>query len=85
MDGGFMQTKLTEEVDTALAENYISVTYYPNSRNKYEINCGVCNKTLYTDKETSERINRSIGQGLETPFLCNDCEQEYDELAYENR
>ena len=76
-----MQTKLKEEIDADRAENYASVTYYINGRNKYEIKCGLCNKTLYTDKETSERIYRSIEQGLDNPFLCNDCEQEFEDLA----
>jgi hypothetical protein len=84
-NGGFMQTKLKEEIDADRAENYASITYYRNGQNKYEINCGLCNTTLYTDKETSERICRSIEQGLDNPFLCNDCEQEFEDLAYKDR
>jgi len=80
-----MQITLKEEIDGDRAENYVSVTYYINDQNKYEINCGVCNKTLYADKETSARIYRSIEQGLDNPFLCNDCDQEFDELAFEHR
>ena len=80
-----MQTKLKEEIDGDRAENYVSVSYYMNGRNKYEINCGTCNKTLYTDKETSERNLRSIVQGLDNPFLCNDCEWEFEDLAYADR
>lgn len=80
-----MQTKLKEEIDADLAENYVSVTDYITGRNKFEINCGICNMTLYTDKETSERIYRSIEQGLDNPFLCNDCEREFEDLAYEDR
>jgi hypothetical protein len=83
--GGFMQTKLKEEIDADRAENYVSVTYYRNGQNKYEINCGLCNKTLYTDKETSERIYRSIEQGLDNPFLCNECEREFEDLANRDR
>lgn len=80
-----MQIILKEELDADLAENYGNVTYYINDQNKYEINCGACNKTLYADKDTSERIYRSIRQGLESPFLCDDCQWEYDELAYADR
>ncbi|CAN5595989.1 hypothetical protein BH24ACI3_BH24ACI3_12860 [soil metagenome] len=80
-----MQVKLRDEIDADFAENYVSVTDYMSGPNKYEINCGICNKTLYADKETSERIFRSIEEGLDNPFLCIDCEKEYDELAFEDR
>lgn len=80
-----MQTKLKEEIDADLAENYVSITDYITKQNRYEISCGECAKTLFADKETSERIYRSIEQGLDNPFLCNDCQQEYEVLAYENR
>ena len=83
--GGSMQTRLKEQIDADLAENYASVTYFMNSRNKYEINCGECNRILYADKETAERITRSIKRGIDNPFLCNDCEQEFDEFACEIR
>ncbi len=80
-----MQTNLKEEIDADLAENYVSITDYITEQNRYEISCGECAKTLFADKETSERIYRSIEQGLDNPFLCNDCQQEYEVLAYENR
>jgi len=80
-----MQPRLKEEIDADLGESYVSITDYITDQNKYEINCGVCCKTLFADKETSESIYRSIEQGLDNPFLCNDCQREYDELAYENR
>ena len=80
-----MQTQLKEEIDADLHENYVSITDNMTSRNRYEINCGECNKTFYADKETSEKIYRSMEQGLDNSFLCTDCQREYDELAYENR
>ncbi len=80
-----MQTTLKEEFDGDRAENYYSITDYVSGRNKYEINCGVCNTTVYADKETSERICRSIEQGLDDSFQCIDCEEEFDKLAFEHR
>ena len=80
-----MKTRLTEEFDADLTENYINITDYVTGRNRYEICCGECNKTLYADKETSESIYRSIEHGLDNPFLCNDCLREKEELAYQNR
>jgi hypothetical protein len=80
-----MQTKLKEEIDADLIENYVSITDYRTDRNRYEVNCSMCNKTLYADQATSEAIYRSIEQGLDNSFLCIDCEREYDELAFMGR
>jgi len=85
MEGGSMQIKLKEEINADLAENHGSITYFVNGASTYEINCGACNKTLYADRKTSEWIHRSIEQGLDNPFLCNDCELEYEDLAHDNR
>lgn len=80
-----MPTRLKEEIDADLDENYDSVTDYKTGQNIYEINCGECCKTFYADRETLESISRAVEEGLDNPFLCHDCQQEYEESAYENR
>jgi len=51
-----MQTGLREQFDTHLAENIVGITDFKTEQNRYEINCGVCNKTFYADRDTSEEI-----------------------------
>lgn len=80
-----MQVKLRDQIDADVIENFVAITDYVTNRNKYEINCGMCFKTLYADRQTSEGIYRSIEQGLDNPFLCDDCQQELEEEAYEYR
>ena len=80
-----MQTKLREEIDADSIESLVSVSDHKIGQNKYEISCGECAKTLYADKETSERIFRSIKQGLDNPFICEDCQEEYEEMAHRDR
>lgn len=80
-----MQTKLREEIDGDLTENYVAITDFKTDQNRYEINCRECNKAFYADSETSDGIYRAIEQGLENPFLCNDCQLDYEESAYEDR
>lgn len=80
-----MQTRLKEEIDGDLAENYVGISDFKTDQNRYEVNCGECCKTFYADKETSQTIYRSIEQGFDNPFLCNDCQREFEESAYENR
>lgn len=78
-----MQAKLREEIDGDLLENYVGITDFKTDENRYEITCATCNKTFYADRETSEGIYRKLEEGLDNPFLCNDCQQDYEESAFE--
>jgi hypothetical protein len=80
-----MKAKLREEIDGDILENYVGITDFKTDENQHEITCGMCNKTFYADRETSEGIYRKLEEGLENPFVCNDCQREYEESAYENR
>ncbi|HSK70403.1 MAG TPA: hypothetical protein VK892_01820 [Pyrinomonadaceae bacterium] len=80
-----MQTRLKEEISADLNESYVGITDFKTGQNQYEINCGVCNKMFYADAETLESINRAVEQGLDNPFLCEECQREYEELAFEER
>lgn len=77
-----MQTALREELDGDLGENYVSISDYKTKQNDQEISCGVCCKTFYADTLAYSNISRAIEHGLDNPFLCDDCQQEYDELAH---
>lgn len=63
--------------------NDVSITDYPTPLNKNIVNCGVCNKVFYADKITYDGITRSIEQGLDNPFVCDGCLEEYELLAFE--
>ena len=80
-----MQTRLREEIDGDLVESYVGVTDFKTDQNQYEINCAVCNKTFYADRDTSEGIYRKLEERLDNPFSCNDCTRNFEESAYENR
>ena len=73
------------EKDADLKENYVGITDFKTDKNQYEISCGDCNKIFYADRETYEGINRAIMQGLDNPFLCQECQEEIEELAYRER
>jgi len=80
-----MQTKLREEIDADLNEDKTGISDYKTRQNQFEINCSVCLKTFYADKETFESLNRAIEQALDNPFLCYECQQDYEESAVEDR
>ena len=50
---------------------------------KHEVRCGMCGKTVCVDEETFQFASEAIEAGLDNPFKCQVCQEEYDELAYE--
>jgi hypothetical protein len=85
LKGGVMQTRLRKEIDGDLNENLVGVTDYKTEQNRFEISCSSCFKTFYADEQIYESIKRSLEQALDNPFLCDDCRQEYEEMAYGER
>jgi hypothetical protein len=58
-------------------------TKYPTGANTREVRCGMCGDLYHVDASTFDQINAAVQQGLDNPFRCQDCEEEYDDLAYE--
>ncbi len=60
---------------------------YTNERelglNQFGIRCGMCGDLYYVDEATKARIAAADETGPDNPFQCEDCETEYDDLAYE--
>jgi hypothetical protein len=63
-------------------ENDFNPTEIPEGRNQFEVHCEVCGGAFFVDERTFEAIAEAIREGLDNPFICLDCQQEYDELAY---
>lgn len=80
-----MQTGTREEIDADLGERYVDISDYRSGTNQHEIDCGTCGKVYYTNNVTHENILRTIEQGLDNPFVCDDCQQEIDAEAYADR
>jgi hypothetical protein len=54
----------------------------PGGRFQHNLNCSICNRSLYVDKQLYDSVVRSIEDGLDNPFLCDECQVEYEELAH---
>ncbi len=52
-------------------------------RNEIEVRCGICARPVYVDEETYRFGSDEIKSGLDNPFRCENCEEDYDDLAYE--
>ena len=58
-------------------------TAFMTERNEHEVRCGMCARPVYVDDETYNFVADAISAGLDNPFLCEVCEEEYDDLVYE--
>lgn len=52
-------------------------------RNQHEVHCGMCGKVTYVDEDTFAFVSDAIKAGLDAPFRCERCKDEYDDLAFE--
>ncbi len=50
---------------------------------QHEVRCGMCARELYVDEEGYRLYMESINSGLDNPFRCEICNEEYDDLVYE--
>ena len=53
-------------------------TSFMTERNEHEVRCGMCARETYVDEETFESGTEAMESGLENPFRCEVCEEEYD-------
>ena len=60
-----------------------SPTTSKTEHNHHEVRCGMCGRTFYVDEETFCFGQDAIRAGLDDPFRCARCKEEYDDLAYE--
>lgn len=75
------------ESESKIISNNVRAVITPTTEklglNQFGIRCSMCGDLYYVDEATFARIAEVVETGLDNPFLCEDCETEYDELAYE--
>lgn len=59
------------------------ISPFPTDTQLHEVRCGMCARELYVDDEGYQRYMEAITSGLDNPFRCETCNEEYDDLAYE--
>ncbi len=58
-------------------------TCFKTERNQREVRCGMCGRIIYVAEETFSFVGEAIAAGLDDPFRCEICEEEYDDLVYD--
>ncbi len=77
--------QLREDKDADRHEFQFSATQFPVGDNQHPVICGTCGETFYADRQMHERTARSIDEGLDNPFECDDCRDETEELAHRDQ
>ncbi len=70
------------ERDADLFEEPIRVSRMTTVDNRFEINCSICNQLFYTDIDSIAQINRAVELGLDNPFVCDGCAENYEMLSH---
>ncbi len=74
--------RIREEFDADLIKTNLP-TEYQTELNHYELLCGVCNKHLFVDEPTIKSYQKALEYNFDNQFTCSECEEEYENLAYE--
>lgn len=61
----------------------ITATSVMTDENQHEVRCGMCARELYVDEDSYKFYSDALISGLDNPFRCEVCSEEYDDLAYE--
>ncbi len=73
--------RIREEFDADRSEEFARESKIRTELHDHAVPCSICFATLYVDKETSDHISRAIEAGLDNPFICSECSEEYEEAA----
>ncbi|MGH9872922.1 MAG: hypothetical protein ACRD9S_10710 [Pyrinomonadaceae bacterium] len=57
-------------------------TRYRKGPNQSELACAFCGDTYYVDEVTFQQAMTAMEEGIDNPFCCDECEEEYDELSH---
>lgn len=71
-----------EQFDADRSADPRNYAVYPTDSFQHDLNCSICNRTFYVDRVVYDSAVRSIEEGLDNPFLCDECESEYEEFAH---
>lgn len=78
-----MIERIRSEYDGDFPNRLHQIMPHRTENHSQEIRCSVCSKLYYVNEETFKQIERLIKYDLDNQFLCDDCEREYQDAAFE--
>jgi len=64
-------------------QTIIPATSIMTDEQQHEVRCGMCARELYVDEHSYRSYAEALLSGLDNPFRCEFCCEEYDDLAFE--
>jgi len=64
-------------------QTLIPATSIMTEERQHEVRCGVCAREIYVDDDAYNYYTEALISGLDNPFRCEVCSEEYDDLVYE--
>lgn len=64
-------------------QSIIPATSVMTDDRQHEVRCGMCARELYVDEVSYRSYAEALLSGLDNPFRCEVCAEEYDDLVYE--
>lgn len=77
-----MITRQREEFDADRFSEPVTFTKVRDGDFVHAVPCSLCNTFYYTDRVTFDRFMRSTAEGIDNPFVCDECSLEYEELEH---
>ena len=74
---------MTKSCGPSLAQKTHTVHIYYLGNPLHEVRCGMCGRVIYIEEETFNFVSDAIKAGLDDPFRCELCKEEYDDLVYD--
>lgn len=77
--------RIREQFDADLLEANMNYSHTPTEQNHFSVYCANCAESFFADRNLYDRNLRSLEEGFEDPFICDDCQGDDDELEYPHR
>lgn len=75
-------TNLRSHIDPDQSSAQANPTPLKTGKNQHEVRCSICGDAFYVSESVFLFAKEGIEAGLDNPFKCDDCEEEYDQLSY---
>ncbi len=77
-------TRVKEFYDADKTENIELPTTEPTKINTHPVYCGICGGKFFVGDVAIGHFNNVVEMSLENPFVCEDCESDYEDMSHGN-
>jgi uncharacterized protein with PIN domain len=78
-----MIVKIRSEFDGDFPKKLHQFSSFKTETEPHEIRCSICGKLYFVDREMFNKFAELLKYNLDNQFLCENCERDYQESAFE--